>query len=206
VSENQEVDRLAPGTTEVKLTNGSIVQIQRLRTRQFFKLMKILTRGAGSMITEFGLSADMNPDEFMARLLALVTLSIPEAEDEALEFLRSMSEPVGLIEGRKLSVADEARNAEIWAGYDEVMVNPELDDLLDLIEVIVTTESEDIQRLAKRLASMFKVFQKTGQLDPTKTNTTTPSTTSATQPASLEASPEPSISSPPSTDGLTTES
>jgi hypothetical protein len=205
VSEN-EITRLAPEATEVKLSNGCVVEIQRLRTRQFFKLMKILTRGAGAMLSEYRLDGDLSSDEFMARLLALVTLSIPEAEDEALEFLRSMSQPAGLIDGRKLSSADEARNQEIWAKYDEVMINPELDDLLDLVETIVANESQDLQRLAKRLTSMFQVAQKTGQLDPAKTNSTTTTTETATLPESSEASPEPSTSSPPSTAGKTKDS
>lgn len=193
-----DVDRLAPEPVERKLSTGSVVRIERLRTRQFFKLMRIITSGAGHMLMEYRLDGDLNDKEFTGRLLGLVLLALPEAEQESIEFLQSMCVPVGLIEGRNLSAADKERNTELLTNYRAAMDNPELEDTLEIIETIVRVEAPDLQKLGKRLKAMMKIAEKTGQL--------TENTKSSTQKASLEDSPEPTISSPPNTDGTTSES
>lgn len=193
-----EIDRLSPDPVELKLSSGSVVRIERLRTRQFFKLLKILTRGAGHLLMEYRLDGDLTDQEFAGRLLALVALALPEAEDEAVDFLKSMCTPQGLIEGRSLTNADKDRNAELLATYRAAMDNPELEDTLTILETIIKTEAPDIQKLGKRLKAMFEVAKKTGQL--TKT------TKSSTPEGLSEASPEPSTSSQPSTGGTTKES
>jgi hypothetical protein len=185
----QDVDRIEITPIELTLSSGVIVIVDRLKTRQFFRLLKILTRGAGHMLMEYRLDGNLSQEEFTGRLIALIALSIPEAEDEAIDFLRSMVRPVGLIEGRDLNKQDKERNTELWAGLEKLITNPEIEDTVDIIEAIVKTEAADIQSLGKRLQKMFKIAEKTGQLKPTQT----PSTNLSTQTGLSEDSVEPSI-------------
>lgn len=195
-----ELDALSPVTDQVTLADGTRLQLERLRSRQFFKLLRILTHGAGSALSDlFRLDPDEPAEAFGARLVSMIVLSIPDAEDETIEFLRSMAQPVGLIEGRALNKADSERNKALWQELDRALYNPDLDDLVSLIEAIVRRESDDIQALGKRLAAMFKLAQKVGQV-PAPRNQTSPTATSSA------GSPGPSTSSPPSTDGPTSTS
>jgi hypothetical protein len=201
-----DIAKLDPEPEEIKLSSGLFVRIVDLKTRQFFRLLKILTRGAGPLLMEYRLDADLTQEEFVGRLLGLVVLSIPEAEDEAIDFIRSMVQPAGLIENRSLSKQDKERNDTLWADVDKELRNPELEDTIDIIETIVKREAKDIQSLGKRLQAMFRLAERTGQ---TKPESVPPSGTSDSEidsirTASSEASAEPSTSSAPSTDGPTT--
>lgn len=197
-SVNEDIDRLDPVPDELKLSTGTVVAVLPLRTRQFFRLLRILTRGAGPLLMEYRLDGDLTTGEFQQRLLTLIALSIPEAEDEAIDFLKAMTKPVGLIEpgGARgaLSKQDRERNDVLWADLNEALHNPELLDLLDLVENIVRRESADMQGLAKRLAGMMKLASKTGQLDvPATATPTTP--TPGDDPAHRDPAP-PSASKP----------
>jgi hypothetical protein len=197
-----ELDALDPVPEQVKLLSGTVVVLEDLKARQFFRLLRIITHGALPGMRESGLFEmdGLDSDEFIGRLLSVTLLSIPDAEDETIEFIRSMCKPDGLIEGRRLNKQDTERNTALWAGLAEELENPELDDLVTIIEAVVMRESADIQALGKRLAGMFKLAAKTGQLDPSRNPTSAPTPTSSAD------SPEPSTSSPPSTAGTTTSS
>lgn len=195
-----ELSKLDPDTQTIVLSSGLHVQLESLRARQFFKLLKIITHGAMPNMRELGLNDidDLSVEEFMGRLLTVVVLSIPDAEDETIGFIRSMCYPAGLIERKGLNKQDVERNKELWAGVDAELENPQLEDLVTIIEAIVKREADDIQALGKRLASMFKLAEKTGQLS-------TPPTPKASTPPSSEDSPAPSTSWPPNTAGTTPE-
>ncbi len=202
-----ELDALDPVPEEIKLSTGTVVAIQPLRARQFFKFLRIVTHGALPLMNDmslFQMDDDMSQQEFTGRLLSVMLLSIPDAEDETVEFIRSMVEPAGLITGRKLNKQDSERNAELTARVDAELDNPELDDLVSIIEAIVKREAADIQALGKRLAGMFKLAQKTGQIpEIPQQDSPSPSPTSP-EPNSSAGSPELSISYPPNTAGTTT--
>lgn len=194
-----ELDALTPRLEQVTLSSGAVTVIQDLKTRQFLKLLRIFTHGALRELSIFQLGSDADKDEFGAKLLSLVLMSVPDAEDEAIEFVQSMCKPYGLIEGRALNKQDKERNAELWRQLDSELENPELDDLITIVEAIVRREAADIQALGKRLAAMLNLAKKTGQLS------NSPHPTSPT-PNSSAASAEASTSSPPSTAGQTTSS
>lgn len=198
-----ELDKLDPIPETVTLRSGLQVQLESLRTRQFFKFLRIVTHGALPGMREAGLFSDMgdlDTDEFMGRLLSITLLSVPDAEDETIDFIKSMVYPVGLIERKGLNKQDLERNTLLWEGLDAEMQNPDLDDLITIIEAVVKRESQDIQALGKRLASMFKLAEKTGQID-----TSSPNPTESTSTSSAE-SPARSTSSRRSTAGRTTSS
>jgi hypothetical protein len=193
-----ELDQLDPIPETARLRSGMTVQLESLKARQFFKLLRIVTHGALPGLRDSGIFdlEDVDTDEFMGRLLSVVVMSIPDAEDETIEFIRSMCYPVGLIERRGLNKQDVERNTMLWEALDAELENPELDDIVTIIEAIVKRESADIQALGKRLASMFKLAEKTGQVS------VSPSPKTSTSPSSAE-SPAPSTSSRRNTGGKT---
>jgi len=158
----------AEGDT-VTLASGTEVVIQPLKARQFFKLLRIITHGAGGMLLNVKFSPDDNPEEFGAKLLALVGFAIPDADEEVIDFLLSMVKPAGEKTGRTLNKQDREANKALVDQLVEELYNPELEDLVTLIEAIVLREAEDLQALGKRLMKMFDLAKKTGQIPETLT-------------------------------------
>lgn len=175
----EEITRLDPQPSEVfTLSTGTEVRVRPLRTRQFFRLMRILTRGGAPMLAEVDLDFD-DPESFGPQLLAVIAFAIPEAEDEAVDFIKSMLEPADLIGDRK---ADKAA----LAALEEEVDNPDLDDLVSVLEVIIRREAEDLRALGNRLGVIFRATQKATKTPPT------PTTKNDQKIDSSEASPEPS--------------
>lgn len=146
-----EIDSIDPVPEEITLSSGTVVRIERLKARQFFKMLRILTHGGAHVIGQMRLSSDMGEEEFTAQLVGLVLFALPEAGEEAIEFLRSMVIPAG-----KGAAAEKA--------CAEAMENPELEDMVSLIEAIVRREAADLKALGRRLKALMEVAQKTGQL------------------------------------------
>jgi hypothetical protein len=163
--DDSELDRIDPQPAEVKLSTGFTVEVVRMRTRQFFRLLRVLTHGAGPALTQTQLNFAGDPGEFGQKLLMLVVMSIPDAEQEAVMFLQSMCRPTGLTErpDSQLTKQEGEANQAQWARYTEELHNPELEDTLDLIEVIVRREAPELQALGKKLQRMLDLFRKTGQ-------------------------------------------
>lgn len=149
---------------KVALASGLEVVIQPLKARQFFKLLRIITHGAGGMLLNVKFSGDDTPEEFGAKLLALVGFAIPDAEDEVIDFLLAMVKPAGEKSGRKLTKDELSENKRLADELFEELYNPELEDLVTLVEAIVQREAEDLQALGKRLMAMFDLAKKTGQV------------------------------------------
>lgn len=162
-----ETDVLIPNSEPVKLESGMLVTIEEMRTRQFLRMLKIVTRGALPLISDpamLRISDDVSKEVFTARIISLLLAAFPEAEDETISFLQSMVSPHGLIEKSVLQESDIVANKKKWAELDAELANPRLGDTVTLIEAIVQREASDLQALGKRIAAMFKVAQKTGQV------------------------------------------
>lgn len=198
---SNDMDALDPPVAELKLSTGTVVRFQDLKTRQFFRLLRIITRGAGPLLMEYRLDGDLGSEEFIGRMLALVFMAVPEAEDEAIAFIQSMVSPDGLVEqtpgSRALTKREQENNEELWDQLRVELFNPPLEDTFDIIEAIVKREAKDIQSLGKRLQRMFEIARKTGQVEtppaepePEKTETSRKKTT--TRKTSSEDSLQPS--------------
>ena len=163
--DDSELDRIDPQPETCKLVSGLEVEVVRMRTRQFFRLLRVLTHGAGAALTQSQLSFAGEGEEFAQKLLMLVLMSIPDAEQEAVNFLASMCRPVAVVDkpASELTKQEKESNDTLWARFNEELHNPELDDTIDLIEVIVRQEAPELQALGKKLQRTFAVFQKTGQ-------------------------------------------
>jgi len=197
-----ETEIIAPLPTSYTLSNGLEVDVQPLKTRQFFRLLKIITRGAAPILGEMtGGLLSGNDEDVAGSLIGLIVFAIPEAENEAIEFLNSMILPSDLESSRDKGA--QARNNDRYDKLAEAMLNPELDDTIGLIELIIRREASDLTALGKRLVSMLALAEKTGQLDPTSPSSNSGSK-KQTPTDSSEASPEPSTPSSESTDGQMT--
>jgi hypothetical protein len=202
--ETSELDRLDPEPRVIKLSTGFTLELARLRTRQFFRLLKVLTHGAGPAMMRAGLDFKGDGEQFAQQLIMLVIMSIPDAEAEAIAFLQSMCKPAGLIDkaDSQLTKTQAAENKGLWDEFNQELFNPDPADTLDIIEQIVLQEAPELQALGKKLQKMLELFRATGQDKETKEPDPTPEEMSASQ----AHSPQPSTSSAVSTDGVTTTS
>lgn len=162
---NNDIDTLASEPTQLTLTSGIKIKVVRLKTRQLMKLLKILTSGAGSVLGSLKFSADMDPKEFTGSLIGAVILSIPEAEDETIDFIQTMVESDGLIVDPK-SKPEKESNFELEKALRIELDNPELEDLTIILEEIVRNEAPHILALGKRLGQMLSAQKLSGTSKP----------------------------------------
>lgn len=153
---SDDVDAIAPVPGEITLSSGTVVRVSRLRTRELFKLLKIVTTGAAYLLPQ--LDFDMSDREkFAGQMVGLIFTAIPEAEDEAIDFILAMVSPVDLIEKPKTKEQRASNEAKILALNEELQYNPEIMDTFSIIETVIATESDDLLALGKRLGAMFKM-------------------------------------------------
>ena len=202
---NSETDRLDPPTEYLTLENGLRVRLLPLRMRQLFRLLRIVTRGGAQylpMLREAMAGATSGEDGaqvFGTQLLAVALLALPEAEDEAVDFISSVVEPAELSLGSDKAAI--ARNEGLRVELGTELFNPDPQDVVSILEAVVTAEKDDLVALGKRLAATWGVATKTGQIQPDQSPPPSPST-EPTQPSSA-ASPVLSTSSPAPTAGPT---
>lgn len=157
---NADIDTIISDPAPLVLSSGLTVLVERLKTRQMMRLMKIVTRGAGGALSDLRMEAGEGAREFASKFLAAIVFSIPEAEDETLSFVRSMVTPSGLIVARGgISKAEEEINENLLSAVDDAFDNPDLEDLVLVLERIVTVEAPHLVSLGKRLALLLKVQQ-----------------------------------------------
>ncbi len=152
ISEDTAVSTEGP----LVLSNGLKVDVNRLKTRETMKLLKIITRGAGYALSSLDLSGDNS--EFAEALIVSVVLAIPEAENETIEFIQAMVRPTELVANPK-SKPEKEVNAQIEDQLVEALQNPELEDLVSIITRVVHVEAPHIQALGKNLALLLKVYR-----------------------------------------------
>lgn len=145
-----------------ELSSGTAVVVRQMNLREFLRLLRIISRGAGATLGSISLDFD-NPDQFVQTLLAMILFAVPEAEQETVEFIQTIVEPANLARDPKLAL--EQRGALL----DE-LDNPDLEDMINILGVIVASEGRDLQKLGKRLRSMFSVASKMGLTGNIKVN------------------------------------
>lgn len=136
------------------LQDGTSIRIKPLKLREFLSMLRILTTGSGPALAQLELDTG-NPTQFAQNIVAALLFAIPEAEQEVIEFLQSVTEPEKLPE--KTSDAMNARQV-----LADKLQNPELEDTINIIAVVARSEATDLAALGKRLRAMFKTAQKMG--------------------------------------------
>lgn len=143
---------------EITLAGGRPVLIQRLKTIQMLRLLRVFTKGIGTEAVS-SIDLDGEPEELVQNLLLLSLMAVPEAEEETIEFVQSLVLPVGLIKEPK-SKADREANQDLLTEFFMEMQNPELDDLISILEVVFRNEAPHLVALGKRLVALLKAQQK----------------------------------------------
>ena len=149
-----ETDRLDPAPTEQKLLSGTEFALEPLKFRQFLRLLRIVTRGAAGILDSQELDFE-DQNAFAQQFLGMVLFAIPEAEEEAIEFIKSM---VSLKDPTGDPKKDLVRMEDLYAELD----NPELEDVVTVVQCVIETEAEDLRALGKRLSKMFETAQRVG--------------------------------------------
>jgi hypothetical protein len=202
-----ETDRLDPIPQLVDLVSGTKVQVLPLKLRQLFRLMRIITRGGSAYLPMLRdamaiQDEDARSDALGTQLIAIALFALPDAEDEAVEFLMSCVEPDGLTPGR--DKAQRAINEQLRRELSEELFNPEPEDAISIIEAVILREKNDLAALGKRLTAAFTMATKTGQLTE---KPAVPSSDSTEQTPELsEVTPARSTSSRRNTGGRTKKS
>lgn len=145
-----DTDAILAEATPLTLSTGTNVRVQRLKTIQMLRLLRIFTKGIGD-ITALNLNVD--DEDFGQTLLSIALMAIPEAEQETIEFVQSLVEPVDLIKEPK-SKADREKNTEVLTAFFLETQNPELEDLIDILEVVIKNEAPHVIALGKRIAAL----------------------------------------------------
>lgn len=169
---NQDIEALDPELKTLTLSTGLKVEIQRLKLRQLLRALKILSAGASPALAQLA-NEDSNTEDFAQTLLVAMAVAIPEAENETVDFLVSMLLPVGFHKGRVVSRAKQEENDKLLQELDDSFYNPDLEDLLDVVEAIVETEAPHLKALGNRLATLLKAQQKSAVAKQKKSSTAT---------------------------------
>lgn len=138
-----------------KLSTGSTVVIRQLKLREFLALLRIITRSGAIGSIDFNFD---DPQAFVQNLLVAILFAIPEASDETVDFVRLIVEPA------VLDSAPEKSLEQRQALFDELF-NPDLEDIINIMGVVVASEGQDLAKLGKRLRAMFTVANKMGVLN-----------------------------------------
>lgn len=147
-----EIDVLDPEFAVVELESGLEVRVERLKLRQLMKLVKIITAG-GSLDVLFAMDYEDDAD-FIRKLLALTISSIPVAEDETFDFIRSLVVPKHYIEKPRTKAEREANEVAL-DDLNAEMANPEISDVITILTVLFRKEAPHISSLGKKIAALL---------------------------------------------------
>lgn len=157
-----EDERLEPVPTELKLKSGLEFELEALRLRQFLALLRILTRGAAGAMASGALSNSRDTNAFIRELMSMLLFSIPEAEEETIDFIKSMTyakrEPID---------SDDAYEEKKQL-FSAELDNPDLLDTITIFQALLEREGDDLRGLGNRLRAMMQVATKMGANKPKK--------------------------------------
>lgn len=161
---SREMNAILPVSPRIQLSDGTEVEVLRLKTREFFRLMRIITHGALPSLMSMQIDFEIDDDAFMQRLLSIIVMAIPDSEQESVEFIQSVVEPLGLATGTKLTKTQIESNVQKRLALQELLSNPPIEDTLTIIEKVIEQEAGDIQGLGKRLRQMWDLAKRTQQV------------------------------------------
>lgn len=155
ISEQSDTDIIAGDPNLIHLDGADVdVYIEQLRTRQLFKFLKILTVGAGAALADLQISADTDQAELTQQLMAIIIISLPEAEDEVIDFIHSMLKPVGIIDPER-SKTDRQINVEKCTELYNDLNNPLPQDTIAIITRVIQNEAPNLIALGKQIAALI---------------------------------------------------
>lgn len=152
--------------------SGLTVKLSQIRTREALKLLRVIGAGAGSLISDIRISQDTEPEELAQELIALLLVSITEAEVEVIDFIHALVNPIDLIEPVKTREQRE-ENVKKYTELYTKLDNPDLGDTLVILKTVITNESPNFLALGKQLAAMLPsaAKPKTSSKKPSRSST-----------------------------------
>ena len=149
-----EAERLDPQPLLMQLESGTKFDLEPLKLRQFLRLLRIVTRGAADVLDQTRLDFE-DPQAFVQTFLGMVLFSIPEAEEETVDFIKSMVVPTDL-------TGNPDKDLIKVQALSRELDNPALEDTITIVQFIIEREAEYLRALGKRLGAMLRVAQKIG--------------------------------------------
>lgn len=157
--EETETDILLSEDGTITLASGVEVKVERLKTRGTLALLRILTKGAEDI---FRSGLNVNDADFQQQLVLHILFAIPAAPEETINFLRVMVYPSQLRTDIR-SKGDQKWNEEQWEKLDRELVDPELDDLIDIVAQIISNEAPHLEALGKKIAGLVPTITRSLQ-------------------------------------------
>lgn len=141
-----DLEIIVPVVGEMDI-NGVRCRVNRLKTREFLALMRMMVRGAGPAMKPLLDSIEWDDQkQAVTDLLAVLMVVVPEAPEDFMAFLRSVVTPI-VDDGKKV----DKDTLLLWGTE---MQNPELDTMLEIAKRIVTQEIDDLQALVGKAKAM----------------------------------------------------
>lgn len=144
-------NRLAANADEnvITLEDGMQVELVPLKTRQAFALFRIVLKGTYQGNALLAAIAQQGSDGLVGKVAMSAALSVPDADDEAIEFLQSIVKPVHQEQSSKVR---------------DYLENPSLDDLVTILHALTVKEAPHVADLSRQLTAMLSLATKTGQI------------------------------------------
>ena len=136
---------------EIPCEDGRLIRcrMKPLRTREFFGLVRLITTAYGENLGNLFALDWSSPEAAGGAIIAVVTVAIPLATDQFLEWLRSILEPINPLEAAPLT---------------EALDNPPVEDLFGLVQALMEAEWPNLSvvlgKVAGHIAGMQKVMAK----------------------------------------------
>jgi hypothetical protein len=130
----------APGTVVI---DEVLCNVNRLKTREFLSLLRVMTSAFGESLKSIKLSVD-DDEALQQELLGLLVVALPNAVDEFVEFLKIIVQPT---------------NAKHTGKVRQALDNPEIEVMLGIAEVVITQEISDLRVLAGKAQAMWTKVQ-----------------------------------------------
>lgn len=154
-----DADVLDPVPQELELTTGRTVTFEDMKTRQLFAMLRIVTRGGLELLPSLRIGSDMDSEQFTMQLLMVFVFAVPEAPNETVDFLRTM------VKLKLPPAVEAAERKEQEKTFAKELDNPELDDLMSLVEAIIRREAPNLQALGQRLMGALAFANKANQIE-----------------------------------------
>ena len=136
-TENVDLEEIFPEEGIIEI-DGHKCRVKRLKTREFFGLLRVMTSGLGPMLGQFQFHQKMSDEDMGAQLIAMAALALPNALEEFATFMQLIVEPVD----SKVDIR-------------EALDNPDLDVTMEVIAVMIGQEAGDFRELVGKAQTIF---------------------------------------------------
>jgi hypothetical protein len=125
----RDIEEILPDEATVTIS-GIQCRVERIKTRGLAMFMRVIGASVGTRITSLNISSD--PNEAAKELIGILMIAIPNAIDNTLAFVKMVVKPIN---------EDDAK------ALDAALFDPEPEELLDVIMVIVEQEKGNFAAL-----------------------------------------------------------